>query len=170
MQSKSIAVAEVRKGFFSCRAVENISAGSFLTDLWGPVLDAPHSHTVQVGINKHVDPQGTVPAFLNHSCQPNAKFVYTRRGVSYSDLEGNYEVFWYLISIRDIKEGEDITFDYNTTEYEMAAAFKCECGVKQCLGEIKGFKYMSPKQQEERMKDLSPVIMDIWNQNLQGNK
>lgn len=166
MQSKSIAVVEVRKGFLSCQAVEDISAGSFLTDLWGPVLDSPNSHTVQIGSDKHVEPQGPLKCF-NHSCQPNAKFIYTCREVSYPDLDAKNEVFWYVVATRDIQKGADVTFDYNTSEYELVAVFQCQCGAEKCLGEIKGFKYLSPKQQEERMKDASPVIIDSWTKNLE---
>ena len=165
MQSKSIAVVEVTKGFLSCQAVEDIKSGSFLIDVWGPVLDSPHSHTVQVDKNKHVEPQGPMNWF-NHSCQPNAKFIYERREGVFPDVDANHEVFWYMITIRDIKKGEDVTFDYTTSEYDMAQCFQCKCGAQKCLGKIKGFKYLSPEQQRERMKDLSPVIIDIWGKNL----
>ena len=62
---------------------------------------------------------------------------------------------------RDIKKGEDITFDYTTTEYEMARAFKCLCGVANCLGEVKGFKFLSPKEKVRREKELSPVMRKL---------
>ena len=132
---------------------------------WRSWWRSPHSHTVQVDKNKHVEPQGPMNWF-NHSCQPNAKFIYERREGVFPDVDANHEVFWYMITIRDIKKGEDVTFDYTTSEYDMAQCFQCKCGAQKCLGKIKGFKYLSPEQQRERMKDLSPVIIDIWGKNL----
>jgi hypothetical protein len=38
--------------------------------------------------------------------------------------------------------GEDITFDYNTTEWNMHERFKCSCGTPQCRGHIQGAKHM----------------------------
>ena len=165
MHSNKLAVIEVTEGFLSCQAVDDIKSGSFLTDVWGLVLDSPDSHTLQVDENKHVNPVGVVRCF-NHSCQPNAKFIYDgSRTTSYPSLAAEHEVFCYAVATRDIKKGEDITFDYNTTEYDMAAPFQCHCGEETCLGEIKGFKHLSPKEQKSRASDLSPVISELWNKN-----
>ena len=48
-----------------------------------------------------------------------------------------------MVAARDIKRGEDITFDYNVTEYEVAERFRCNFGAVKCLGEIKGFKFLT---------------------------
>ena len=165
MQSNSITVVEIAKGFLSCQAIEDIASGSFITDLWGPVLDSPTSHTVQVDKTKHVAPQGPMIRF-NHSCQPNAKFVYEQRKGMSPDLDPNHEVFWYVVAICDIKKGENVTYDYTTSEYDMAQAFQCNCGAEMCLGQIKGFRYLSAEQQRTRINDLSPVIMQIYNKSI----
>lgn len=47
--------------------------------------------------------------------------------------------------MRDIQEGEPITFNYLSTEWDMAQAFKCECGSENCLGEIQGARYVPTK-------------------------
>ena len=160
MYSSKLEIIEVTDGFLSCQAVEDVKSGSFLTDLWGPVLDLPTAYTVQVEKNKHVWPQGVMVRF-NHSCQPNAKFIYKSRKIPYPSLDVDHEVFWYVVATRDIKKGEDVTFDYNTTEYDMAEPFKCNCAAEKCLGKIKGFKYLSLEQQKERASDLSPVVKDL---------
>ena len=168
MHSSSIGVVEVTslKGLFSCQAVDDIPSGSFLSDLWGPVSRFPTCFSLQIDINKHVEPQGPLMR-INHSCKPNAKFIYKCRiHVEHSDCDINENVFWHVIAVNDIKKGEDITFDYTTTEYDMAQAFQCKCGEDNCLGEIKGFKYLTPEQQKERMNDLSPAILESWNRKL----
>lgn len=164
MHSNKLAVIEVTEGFLSCQAIDDIESGSFLTDLWGLVLDSPTSHTLQVEKNKHVVPEGVL-RFFNHSCQPNAKFIFKNRTTSYPSLNAEHEVFWYALATRDIKKGEDVTHDYTTTEYDMAQHFQCNCGVEKCLGEIKGFKHLSPEQQKVISNDLSPVITELWNEN-----
>ena len=164
MYSSKLAVIEVTDGFLSCQAVEDVKSGSFLTDLWGPVLDLPNAHTVLVEKDRHVCPQG-VMMYFNHSCRPNAKFVYESRKISYTSLDADHEVFWYVVATHDIKKGEDVTFDYNTTEYDMAEHFQCNCAAEKCLGKIRGFKYLSIEQQKERVCDLSPTVKELWIEN-----
>ena len=64
-----------------------------------------------------------------------------------------------LTAVRTIQPGEQISFDYNTTEYEMASPFRCHCG--QCDGiEIRGFRFLSPAQQAQRVPLLEPYLRD----------
>ncbi|KAJ7356270.1 hypothetical protein OS493_026027 [Desmophyllum pertusum] len=163
MQSHSVEVVET-KGFFSLKAKESVSSGTFLADVWGPLKDSATPYTVQVGINEHVDPVGPLK-YTNHSCQPNAKFIYESRyhEALIPTLDVGHQAFWYIVATRDIKKGEDVTFDYTTTEYEMSRGFKCLCGVENCLGEVKGFKYLSAEQKLQRKNALSPVIRKLYN-------
>ena len=164
MHSEKLAVIELEANFQSCQAIEDITAGSFLTDLWGAVLDSITRYTVHVDKNKHVAAEG-VMKYVNHSCDSNAKFIFEKRNVPFPSLADNHEVFWHMVATCDIKKGQDITFDYNLTEYEVAEHFQCNCGAEKCLGKIKGFKYLSPEQQKSRASDLSPVIAELWNEN-----
>ena len=148
MQSNNVEVVEVTKGFLSLRAKGPIAAGEFLSDVPGPVVGSATPYTIQVGAQKHVDPIGPLKR-TNHSCQPNSKFIFDRRYEKEHltpDLDG-YQVFWYLVASRDIIKGEDITFDYTTTKYEMSQGFKCLCGVADCLGEVKGDNFLSSEQE-----------------------
>ena len=62
--------------------------------------------------------------FFNHSCKPNAGF--------------NGQIF--LVSMRDICKGEEITFDYGMVLYRTKGIksykLKCLCGSKKCRGYI----------------------------------
>ncbi len=69
--------------------------------------------------------------FLNHSCDPNI-------GVALKLNEGGSYDF---VALRDIPEGEEVRFDYETTEYPVGAFEDCMCGVESCRGVVKGFKY-----------------------------
>lgn len=67
-------------------------------------------------------------AHLNHHCNPNVVVDMAR-------ME--------LRAIRAILPGEDLTFFYPSTEWEMAEPFACLCGDIQCLGVISGAKDIS---------------------------
>ena len=88
------------------------------------------SHSIQTNFNEHI--LMDLPAqFLNHSCDPNI-------GVAVKLNEaGSYD----FVALRDIQEGEEVRFDYETTEYEVGAFEDCMCGADICRGTIKGFKY-----------------------------
>jgi hypothetical protein len=43
---------------------------------------------------------------------------------------------------RDLKEGDELTFFYPSTEWDMAQPFECLCGNVQCRGKITGAKDM----------------------------
>jgi hypothetical protein len=49
---------------------------------------------------------------------------------------------------RGLKAGEELTFFYPSTEWNMNQGFDCFCGSKRCLGYIGGAKYMSSGQLE----------------------
>jgi uncharacterized protein len=69
--------------------------------------------------------------FLNHSCSPNAM----RNGVN-------------VFAWRDIAAGAEITIDYRLNAFDDDTTWHCECGTRECAGEIVGsFFALSPEQQ-----------------------
>lgn len=128
-------------GMFSLVAGQNLRAGRSLFRINGELTDRASRYSVQVEKALHIDlPESPSElgfelmrerhpwCFLNHGCEPNAR------------IKGR-EVF----ARRDIAAGEQITFDYTTTEWEMAEAFRCHCGASGCRGEIRGYKFLSPE-------------------------
>ena len=51
-----------------------------------------------------------------------------------------------VIARRDIAEGEGVTVNYNTTEYELAAPFRCGCDSALCVGTVRGARHLTPAQ------------------------
>ncbi len=87
------------------------------------VFDTPSYLTVQTADDRHIT---LVPEFLqyiNHSCSPNMFF----------DTTG-----MQLLCLRKIVPGEQFTFFYPGTEWEMAQPFACRCGTVDCIGHISG--------------------------------
>jgi SET domain-containing protein len=75
---------------------------------------------------------GNTARWINHSCWPNCESV---------DEEGRI----YIEAIRDIRPGEELTYDYNLVldERHTPAAKRenpCFCGEKGCRGTLLGRK------------------------------
>ena len=111
-----------------------------------------HGETVVVGIPVEEVPERTIYSFqmdfnlyvnldepaivINHSCDPNT-------GVRNNQF-GGYD----FVALCDIEAGEEITWDYETTEYESIAVQHCLFGSRFCRGKTLGFKF-----QEQMLRD-----------------
>jgi hypothetical protein len=51
-------------------------------------------------------------------------------------------------ALKDVAPGEEITFNYLTTESEMAVPFNCICGSADCFGFIQGRNFLTRSQAE----------------------
>lgn len=129
----------MKDGALSVIATEMIGTGAKILEVHGVFVDRPSKYSVQVDECLHVELPGAEGLtqnpdlhpwrYLNHSCDPNAT------------LEG-----LHLVALRPIRRWEEITFDYNTTEFEMSTPFACNCG--HCDGAvIRGFKFLTLDQQ-----------------------
>lgn len=80
--------------------------------------------------------------FINHSCSPNGAF-----------LNKSAE----LVALRDIKKGEEITFDYSAnegTEFE----FLCQCQSPNCRKVIRPYPKLTSHQKKEISSLLTPHL------------
>lgn len=138
----------LRDGVHSVIATEPIEPGSTILEIRGVFVDRPSKYSVQVAERLHVelpgveglapDPERHPWRYLNHSCDPNAAMV----GLT-------------LVALRPIALWEEITFDYNTTEFEMSTPFTCQCG--HCGGTlIRGFKHLT----DDQKRTLEPRLAD----------
>jgi hypothetical protein len=90
-------------------------------------FSSPSRLTLQKGEGMHI---ALSPSFLqcvNHSCSPNAFFDTTAM---------------QFLALKDIEKGEELTFFYPSTEWEMAQAFLCRCGSEECLHSIQGAAFL----------------------------
>ena len=77
-----------------------------------------NKYTIQIGTKHMMDDIGK---YLNHRCNPNSEI---RNGVDTPSL----------YAIKDIKVGDEVTFDYNTTEEILSEPFYCNCHNKLIKG------------------------------------
>jgi SET domain-containing protein len=157
VQSKNLprerSAVEVReneryKGVF---ATEDIRSGSVIFHLRGTVSTRPTKYTIQLGEERHLECPPIRKAsdkldycwkYLNHSCAPNGY-------INAAEL--------IFLALRDIAMGEEITFNYLTTESELAAPFRCICGSANCFGFIRGRNFLTPDQAESLALAFGPV-------------
>lgn len=121
----------------------------FLLD--GDIVDWPSRHSLQIGEDQHLlvpvaDPLSEETGrylwvYMNHHCRPN---VWVCGGE--------------MRALRDIAPGEELFFNYDTTEWDMATPFHCHCGAPDCLGSIRGFKYLSPARRAELLPYIPPYL------------
>jgi len=133
-------------------AKQEIKIDEVIYYLIGETSDSPTKYTVQIYKDKHVNPTEAAdePAYLwkyiNHSCQP----------AMYVDFNN-----FSFRAVRDISHGEEITFNYNTTEYEIASPFNCNCRSQKCYGLVQGYKYLTEKEKKEINKYTAEYLIRI---------
>lgn len=90
--------------------------------------------------------KGSVARYVNHSCDPNcAVHRWKVRGISRAGI----------FAIRDIKEGEELSFDYKWKRKRGRAPTKCYCMSKNCRGTLEDMLTKSEEEEneEEELKD-----------------
>ena len=120
-------------------AIRPIAAGMRIFAITGREVRVPTRYSVQVGPGLHLDPDCTRDEldlvkryfwrYLDHDCDPTT--VIREREV---------------IAVRDIAEGGGVTFDYNTTEFELTEPFQCHCGSDSCVGVVRGARHLTLAQ------------------------
>ncbi|MGH8909840.1 MAG: SET domain-containing protein [Egibacteraceae bacterium] len=103
-------------------ATRSLTPNEVIADLSGCVVtDEPTVYSIALGDRRYIDEPPV--SYLNHSCMPN---VFGDTGQM------------RMKAIRPITAGEELTFFYPSTEWEMVGPFKCMCGAPACLVWIAG--------------------------------
>ncbi|VAH39782.1 unnamed protein product [Triticum turgidum subsp. durum] len=134
-----------KKGY-GLQLLEEVPEGRFLIEYVGEVLDITtyesrqrdyackskkHFYFMALDGGEVIDActKGNLGRFINHSCSPNCR---TEKWMV------NGEVCIGIFAMRNIKKGEELTFDYNYVRVSGAAPQKCFCGTAKCRGYIGG--------------------------------
>jgi hypothetical protein len=112
------------------------------------IMDKPNRFTVQIGqtVHTHV---GKLAA-LNHSCDPNVVLDTDRM---------------LMIARRDIEKGEELSFFYPSTEWEMQAPFICLCGSANCIHVVAGARFLPLSTLETHYlnKHIREMMIELLN-------
>lgn len=133
LSTKCIVRIAENKGGYAVFAAEPIAKGELLVMWSGTLVDATKLETLPDSFRRHslqveddlylVSLTESEPAdYVNHSCSPNA------------GLSGQIS----LVSMRDIREGEEITYDYAMSDGSDYDEFPCSCGAAECRGHVGG--------------------------------
>jgi uncharacterized protein len=142
-----------------CYTTELIRQGDLVVEYTGPRLtiaaaeamyqNEPRTYLFGLSDGKHVIDGNGVAAFINHSCDPNCEVDEVDDRV-------------VITAIRDIQEGEEITYDYNLYDGELDDPAPCSCGAQNCRGTMYSEKEMAKRakmlkqrnQERTRKKEL----------------
>jgi hypothetical protein len=111
-----------------------VAAWATIVTVSGPLVERPSRTSIQVDARRHMEV--TVIAAMNHSCAPSTEIVVIPGPV----------VQLAVRALRNLAPGEELTFNYLTTEAAMHEPFDCRCGAPACFGRIAGFHHASPAQ------------------------
>tara|TARA_B110001454_G_C12344630_1_gene277555 strand:+ start:67 stop:531 length:465 start_codon:yes stop_codon:yes gene_type:complete len=118
-------------------AAKNIKAGRKVINYKGRIITVKETERNKkfdndkaiylFNLNKKYDLDGDFKyndaRLINHSCNPNC------------EVEGKGLKLW-ITAIKDIKKGEELSYDYGFGYDEDYKQFVCKCGAKNCVGYI----------------------------------
>lgn len=100
-------------------------------------------YTIQVGYDRYVVPRkkGTV-WYLNHSCDPNCEI--TGRAI---------------VARREVRKGEELTFDYSCDVDWPGFAMACSCWTPRCRKVVRAYRFLPAKLKAEYGRHVAPFIL-----------
>lgn len=99
------------------------------------------------GVDKNtwIHPKGLGP-YLNHSCNPNSMFTEKNK----------------IVSLQNIKKGEEITSDYSFYEADIFWRFHCSCGEKNCRKTVQSIQFLPKKFFARYCNRSTPYYKEVF--------
>ncbi len=138
----SVGETHLGKSVFAARSFKQ---GDVITKFTGEIMHkskipktyrGERDRFMQVGLEEFMGPSGDLDDLINHSCDPNAGLKFTNFGV-------------VLIGIKEIAEGEEITWDYSTTIFENSWKMRCDCRTSLCRKTVGDFALLDESVQKK---------------------
>jgi SET domain-containing protein len=118
-------------------AAKNIKSGKIIINYKGKIVTKKETDTnpkydndkeiYLFNLNNRYDLDGdfeyNTARLINHSCNPNC------------EVNGKGLKLW-IFALRDIKKGEELSYDYGFAYDKDYKQFVCKCGSKNCVGYI----------------------------------
>ena len=112
-----------------------IKPGDVLSKFHAGIMQSYATYlTVQTGVDRHITLQPEFLQYINHSCEPNVFFDTTT-------ME--------LVCLKPLAPGDELTFFYPSTEWDMSQPFVCNCQSKGCLQLINGALHLDKSTLEK---------------------
>ena len=140
------------KGFGSF-AVDPIPMGNIVATFGGTTMNRinfetypleQRSRSIQIDVDQFVlGPESRESGdSINHSCLPNCGMRNATQ----------------LIAMREIAVGEELTYDYATSDTSDYDEFECACGSDNCRGRVSGNDWTLPDLQSRYQNMFSPYV------------
>jgi uncharacterized protein len=133
-----------------CYTTEPIKKKQLVVEYTGPRITikeadavyekSPRTYLFGLTDGKHVIDGDGVAAFINHSCDPNCEA---------DEVDGRV----LITAIRDIRVGEELSYDYNLYDGDLDDESPCFCGAASCRGSM-----YSEKELMRRTKAKGKVV------------
>src|SRR5436305_9851415 len=158
VEENSVKIKESKFGL-GLFATADIPAGTIICKISGKELNFAdttslsdkESYTLQIDFDRYIYCE---PPFLysNHSCNPNCA------------VNGNLELF----TLKNIKAGSELFWDYSTSMLERHWTLTCACGEKNCRKIITDFDLLPQKLQSKylQLNIVFPFNVHFLNQQL----
>jgi len=103
--------------------------------LEGNYLPYPTKTSIQIEKDKHIE--SWEGGHINHHCDPNTEIKIHDDFIGRNlHNQSHSSLVALVVAKRDINIGEELTFDYETTEFELAEPFECNCHGRWIRGKI----------------------------------
>ena len=127
--------------------------GAVILYAMGVTVKQTNKYSIQLDLDLHLEPthksydfaeaDSHLWPFLNHSVNPNTRFIGRE-----------------LLATRDIASGEELTFNYNANEWDMSEPFTCiESGSL-----VRGYRYLSQNEREQLRTITAPFLLILAEQ------
>eukprot|EP01134_Creolimax_fragrantissima_P002387 CFRG2387T1 len=121
-------------------------------DLTTDIVDCADRYTIQVTDTAHIKGSALGDCvYLNHSCSPSCHLHFHDDALDF-------------VASQACKKGDSLTFNYVTSEWEMATPFDCACGKPGCIGSVRGFKHLEDQQKASLVSLVTPFIAQKYAQ------
>lgn len=148
---KKVSVRKSSLGGLGLFTEEKVRSGEPVLRLGGRLIrrrTRADRNTLRLGRRLFLTGSGDLDDYINHSCVPNCRIEFHRL---------------LLVALRDIGKGEELTFNYCTTEYVIDPPFRftCRCGYERCPGTVSGYRHLAASERRRLRSILSPFLKEI---------
>ncbi len=128
-------------------AKEDIRKWEVLVDIEANVVKRRVDYALQTGESSFLL-ASYIDNYINHSCDPNVRVKLYR---------GN-EARVTFVALKDVKRGNELFWNFDTTEWDFGRGFVCKCGSRHCVGRVRGMKYLTDEQRKRITRIATPFI------------
>ena len=147
-----VKMTENGRGVFASR---DFARGDLILETNGKVLNHQTEHSLQIGWGVHLEPDSPI-RLLNHSCEPSAGVKTNARGIP------------DFYAFRDLRAGEEITFDYAMTEFthyprqdeDLEFSMDCYCGSDTCRGRLGYYSELTDEVKKKYQGFVSDYLLE----------